>query len=281
MHKTFLVLIVALLFHCSNIFSKVDPSNFYSIKQQNILRLNALFDSILKVNNDLKRLDINKEVDTYIENLIIPAQAFTDTFKQIKKIGKLFSPDKKFCIITWNVPLIDGQNIFFGYIQLNPGKDSICRIFKLTDVSNSTSNINLKVAYKPDQWIGALYYEIIAEKINKNIVYILLGSRLNDMKTSKKIIETFSFTKEGQPYFGLPVIDNSGVMQARIQFEYAIAISMTLRYNKKLEMIVFDHLSPSSPIYKGDYKFYGPDFSYDGLKFEKSKWTYKPDVKVF
>jgi len=280
MNKTIISSAIFICISCA-LFSKDNKTKSFLQNKEVSVKVNALFDSIIKVKNDLNRLEINKGVDQYLANMLRPASSFSDTFKLIKKIGKVFSPDKKFCIITWNVPLIDGQNIFFGYIQQNPGKDSICNIFKLNDVSNSTSNIKVNNQYKPDQWIGALYYEIIAEKINKNMVYLLLGSRLNDMKTNKKIIETFSFTNEGQPYFGLPVIDNNGILQSRIQFEYAVAISMTLRYNKKLEMIVFDHLSPSSPIYKGDYKFYGPDFSYDGLKFEKSKWVYKSDVKVF
>ena len=46
---------------------------------------------------------------------------------------------------------------------------------------------------------------------------------------------------------------------------------MMLRYDDKLKMIVFDHLSPSKPSYEGKYQYYGPDFSYDGLIFEKGK----------
>jgi len=35
---------------------------------------------------------------------------------------------------------------------------------------------------------------------------------------------------------------------------------------RKMNMIIFDHLSPSKPSYTGNYQFYGPDFSYDGLE---------------
>jgi hypothetical protein len=38
-------------------------------------------------------------------------------------------------------------------------------------------------------------------------------------------------------------------------------------------MIVMDNLVPSDPNYKGVFRFYGPDFSYNGYKFEKGKWV--------
>lgn len=240
-----------------------------------------MLDSIKKVNNDSLRLTINKEVSRIIEILLTPSFSFADTLKSINKIGKVFSPDKKFSIISWNAPLIDGKNIFFGYIQLNPGKDSVCKYFKLNDISSSLTDVSVYGEFSADKWPGALYYEIVAERINNKKVYILLGSRLNNLITNKKIIETFYFDNNDLPAFGLPIIDYQSRIQKRIIFEYAIEINMTLHYNEKLKMIVFDHLSPSSLIHKGDYKFYGPDFSYDGLKFIKDRWTYVPDIKIY
>jgi len=48
---------------------------------------------------------------------------------------------------------------------------------------------------------------------------------------------------------------------------------MTLKYDEGKEMIIYDHLSPSEPKYEGQYEFYGPDFSYDGLKYENGIWN--------
>jgi len=45
-------------------------------------------------------------------------------------------------------------------------------------------------------------------------------------------------------------------------------------------MIVFDHLSPSKPSLVGVYEFYGPDFSYDGYKFEKGMLELYPDIDI-
>jgi len=53
---------------------------------------------------------------------------------------------------------------------------------------------------------------------------------------------------------------------------------MMLIYDTKFNMIVMDHLSPSSPVYNGDYQFYGPDLSFDALKFEDGLWIYESAI---
>jgi hypothetical protein len=45
-------------------------------------------------------------------------------------------------------------------------------------------------------------------------------------------------------------------------------------------MIVFDHLSPIESGIEGVYKFYGPDFSYDGYEFKAGKWRYRSNLDV-
>jgi hypothetical protein len=47
-----------------------------------------------------------------------------------------------------------------------------------------------------------------------------------------------------------------------------------------MNMIIFDHLSPSKPSYAGNYQYYGPDFSYDGLKFEQGIWELVENVDI-
>ena len=48
---------------------------------------------------------------------------------------------------------------------------------------------------------------------------------------------------------------------------------MSVKWNERMKMIVFDHLSPSQPSLAGNYEYYGPDFSYDGFRFEKDAWV--------
>ena len=47
-----------------------------------------------------------------------------------------------------------------------------------------------------------------------------------------------------------------------------------------MKMIMFDHLSPSRPSYTGNYEYYGPDFSYDGFRFEKDAWVLTEQIDM-
>ncbi|MBL7915546.1 MAG: hypothetical protein JNL49_10925, partial [Bacteroidia bacterium] len=53
-----------------------------------------------------------------------------------------------------------------------------------------------------------------------------------------------------------------------------------LRYEEKKKMFVFDHLSPASPSAKGQFRYYGPDFTYDGYRFKKGLWYYKSNLDM-
>ena len=49
-------------------------------------------------------------------------------------------------------------------------------------------------------------------------------------------------------------------------------------YDDKEEMIIFDHLSPTNSLFRGEYRFYGPDFSYDAYEVTRDGWKYKEDI---
>ena len=51
-----------------------------------------------------------------------------------------------------------------------------------------------------------------------------------------------------------------------------------MRFDK--DMIVFDHLSPSREDLEGQYQFYGPDFSYDGLRWKDCGWVLIEDLDL-
>ena len=46
---------------------------------------------------------------------------------------------------------------------------------------------------------------------------------------------------------------------------------MTLRWDEKEKLIIWDHLAPIESKYEGMPEFYGPDFTHDALKFKKGK----------
>jgi hypothetical protein len=108
----------------------------------------------------------------------------------------------------------------------------------------------------------------------------LLGWDGNNDLTRKKVIDVLRFGSSGKPAFGANIFKFDKKKRKRIFFEYSAKTNMTLTYNEKHDMIVFDHLSPSESSYKGLYQYYGPDFSYDAMYFDKGKWQLVKDVDV-
>ena len=80
--------------------------------------------------------------------------------------------------------------------------------------------------------------------------------------------------------FGLPVFSDGENEINRVVFEYSAQVSMNLTYAASKKTIIFDHLAPSNPDFRGQYNHYGPDSSLDGFKFENEKWIYLPDLDI-
>jgi hypothetical protein len=181
------------------------------------------------------------------------------------------SPDEKLKIYNWNVPYEAGYHVYHCFLQ-HKTKDSLMT-FELDDKSEKIESPEDSLLNK-NNWYGALYYNIIPKKGRfGQTYYTLLGYDLNDYLTNKKVVDVLYFDKNKQPVFGANIFKNQRNITKRLIFEYAEFATMTLQYEEEKDMIVYDHLSPSKPKYEGQREFYGPDFSYDGLKFENGIWN--------
>lgn len=202
--------------------------------------------------------------------------AFDYPFDSLKHIGRIKSEDRKIRVFTWNLPQSGGYQKYYGFIVAKNGNT---QIFDLTD--NRKAIINpIKDILSPQNWMGSLYYSIIDESYKGQTYYILLGFDFNNLFSSKKVIDVLSFGKDSEPIFGSGIFKVGDTFLNRVVFEFSARISMTLRYNKDSKTIVFDHLSPSRPDFSDNYQFYGPDFSYDGFKFDNGYWIYVRDLDM-
>jgi hypothetical protein len=193
-------------------------------------------------------------------------------------LGLIKTENNRLRFYNWNIALNDGTHKYFGFIHYYIKKEKQYKWFELFDKSEEIKNPEyLKLTNQ--NWFGSLIYKIVEKKYKGNTYYILLSSDLNDMLTKKKIIDILQFDDKGLPVFGAKIFKNLP-KNTRVIFEYNARVNMALTYDKKLEMIVFDHLSPSKQSLTGVYEFYGPDFSYDGYKFEKGIWVLYQDIDI-
>ncbi|MDM8160163.1 hypothetical protein QUH73_10095 [Labilibaculum sp. K2S] len=266
MRKLLLVLFV--LLGSSSLFSQISLLE----KEQQI---KSEFDGLVLADTDSLKLSICNKIEKLFSDLLVEEQSFDYPFSELSKMGKLTSPDQKFRIFNWNCVLSDGSYRYFGLLQIKLKKSIY--VENLTDSELAGDMFH---QYKPANWPGALYYQIIPFKTKSGSSYFLLGWDGNDFRTNKKLIEVLSFDENGQATFGIPVILWKGKILNRIVFEYAKQAGMTIQYHEKEKRIVFDHLAPSSPNYQNQFEYYGPDFSYDALEYQKGKWVLVENVDV-
>jgi len=244
-------------------------------------RLVTAFTQLYAETDDQQKIVKSEALQEYFGTLLAGTDFFQYPFDSVKWAGKITSPDKKLRIITWNVPLSDGTHRYYGFIQYKgKKKDKPVRLFTLKD-SNQDIKDPEGAVFTPENWPGALYYDIRVMKHNSQVFYVLLGFDFNDRYSNKKIIDVLFIDGNMNARFGEPVFESpEGKMKNRVIFEYSSQAVMTLRWDARLKMIVFDHLAPIEPNLEGLYKFYGPSVSYDGYKFQRGIWKYYFDVAV-
>jgi len=260
--------ILGLLFLAGSSVAQIDPDSiqFWGNRMLN--------DTV-----ELNRIEAQEKVAVLIDVFLVQPGSSEITLTTVKSISALESSDKRFRIITWNLPAADGTYRFFGRVQVYGNKKTPAKIILLTDNSDQL----LKPAsrtLKPEEWYGAIYYQIVRKSWKKEVTYTLLGWDGNTAFSNKKLIDILYFDKQDNIHFGLPVFGDGKRYRHRVFFEFAERVSMSLRYQEKVSMIVFDHLSPTSPSMQGQYEFYSPDFTYDAFRFEKGKWQFVSDYEA-
>ncbi|PKQ63046.1 hypothetical protein BZG02_09750 [Labilibaculum filiforme] len=254
-------------------------TNLNLFSQPNVVEkeqeIKAKFENLVQAKMDSLKLSICKEIEKLFTDVLTDEMSFDYSFSELSKMGKLTSTDQKFRIFNWNCVLSDGTYRYFGLLQIKQ-KDTI-QLEVLTDSAVATDMFH---QYKTEDWPGGLYYQIIPFKRKGTSSYLLLGWDGNNFQTNKKVIEVLTIDDNGNISFGAPVIFWKGKMLNRVVFEYAKQARMTIQYNEKEEQIIFDHLAPSLPKYQNQFEYYGPDFSYDALEYQKGKWVLIENIDV-
>jgi hypothetical protein len=238
--------------------------------------LRVLGKSILSRQSLEERTKANEQIIFILKKILASEEAWTYPFDSLGAIGVLVPGDKAFRIFNWEFPLRDGTYQYYGFFQF-PAQNRQCKVVELIDSRNSIKSPE-RARLKPDNWLGAHYYQLFYKVHKKKKTYFLLGLDWNNRISRKKIIEPFTIASNGEIDFGAPVFMGIGLGSQRVIFEYSADVSMSLRYNEERDLLIFDHLVPKTPELKGQFQFYAPDLSYDALRFKKGKWNLKENI---
>ncbi len=274
--KTILFLLLVATYLPS--FSKENKSDLDNL----IDTINVLSKKILYGKSDTEKLLANTKLILLLKEELNKPNSFTTSFDSLHSIFQFTAKDKSFRIFNWNVPLANGTRMYEALVQTKvkartKNKKEAYQLFQLVNKSADIIKPENTVC-EYNNWIGAQYYKVIVTNYKKKTYYTLLGMDWNDKLSHKKIIDVFFIDGKGKPKFGSNLFKAPRTFRQRYIFEYTARASMTLNYDENEKNIVFDHLSPPTENLIGNYQFYGPDGSFDFLKFEKGKWVYIDDL---
>lgn len=237
----------------------------------------SLFENMRSSQGDSQKLEINTKVLGLFREMLSVDGSFYFPFDSLQYLGKIYSQDQALRIYSWNVPMMDGTHRYFGFVQYKtPGKQKY-KVYFLDD--SEGASLSEDDIYTTTNWYGALYYEIVKIECQGELFYTVLGFAFNNYLTSYKIIDIITLSND-KLSIGAPVFPSGETKKSRMIFEFSSRVSMMMRYNSDLGMIIYDHLSPSQQDYEGQFQFYGPDSSYDGLEYRNCFWNLKEDLDL-
>ncbi|MDP9229191.1 MAG: hypothetical protein M3O67_00805, partial [Bacteroidota bacterium] len=187
-------------------------------------------------------------VKTLIRSLQI-RNSFYYPFDSVHGVAKLYAPDSSFRILSWAISFDDYYSRQRAAIQFKT-RDGSLKLIPLRDYSEFTGKPLDSVRTK-DNWIGAVYYNIIETQYNAKKYYTLLGFDDNSITTNKKWIEVMTFSERNEPIFGGAYFTfEKDSMRRAPQFRYNIEYKKEARalldYDPEMKLIIIDHLISES-----------------------------------
>lgn len=220
--------------------------------------------------------DLNKVFKDELNAVITEDWAFEYPFTKLNSIGKVFSEDREVRIISWNIQLENGEHKYHAYVLKRKGRKDGHYVTELIDNSNNLPP-ETQETLTADNWYGALYYDIKDIQKGRKTYYTLFGYDAKNKRSTLKMLDVLYFTGK-TPRLGNPLFETKEGYAKRVYFEHSAKCVMSLKYDDKRDLIIFDHLSPEAPNLAEFREYYVPDMSYDAYKFENNKWRLKEDI---
>ncbi len=213
---------------------------------------------------DAAREEASENMRTVLMAAFAEDSVFQYPFYKLNRMACVTSPDGAFRLFNWNQPHLDGTQSYYAFI-LFPEKGEYVELKDNADLDDKILDKTLT----PDEWYGALYYEIFPVKHKGETYYTIMGWDGNDNLSNKKILDVLNIDKKYRVTLGRPVYQVSDEFVDRRVFEYAEQARINLRYLKPKEAIIYDRLQPEKSGLEGAYEYYIPSTAYDGYVLNK------------
>lgn len=246
---------------------------------------------IWKQKTDSGRLQVNTIFFKKFQSALESLSSVDIDLDSINGITHVASVDGKIRLYTWNVPLNNGTNKYFGFLQV---KIDSSFIIPLQSIATDPTDLDKK-QLPPQEWYGAIYYKLIEVELNGQKIYTLLGWDGYTSNSNRKFIDILHLDKTGNIVFGMPVFKTDKGIKTRVVLEYAEKANLLLRYDyqaisvekrQKIKkenawIIVMDRMIPMDPSMEGFRKYYVPaGDTYDGYIYMNGYWSLVENIEV-
>lgn len=271
------ILFLFLLIVSQSAIAIPDSDSLFVDAEKSIVQLSArLSETRFK---DALQDSLSVQISDILGKTLETEGSFNYPFDSLKNdISIVSSADGRLRIFTWFSVGDAGNYRYFGFLQYNDKSDHKIALFKLNDCSDDMEDVENQLL-SPKRWLGMMYYGIVEKKGPSGTIYTLLGWDGCGLYTTKKVVEPLTFTDFGEPRFGKSMIKIGRRKISRLVFEYNKRASMMIQYDSDLDLIVMDHLTALGTQDTDNPMFFGPDMSYDALKFEDGIWLYQPNIQ--
>jgi hypothetical protein len=221
--------------------------------------------------------------DSFFTRILVRAlkikNSFYYPFSSVRGISQLYAPDSSFRIFTWNIQY-EMDEIYSrqkGAIQMAT-RDGFLKLFPLKDISNFTDDPD-DSARTANNWVGAVYYNMIKTQYNGRDYYTLFGLDNNSFMSTKKWMEVLTFNEKNEPVFGSNAFfnyDKDSIRQKpryRISLEYKKDARVLANFIPELDVILVDHLISESDEPENKWTLV-PDGDNEAFKWENGKWVH-------
>lgn len=268
-----MLLLLCCSFYCQTYATDVDTTFI----AESEAAMCGLIKDVLSNQNLEVRQEASKELEALLEKTLTQNGSFEHDFSDLKGVSIIQPENKALRIFTWQLYIDKDHYQYRGFIQTKEGK-----VFRLQDKSDDMRTVEFSI-HKPENWYGALYYNLKEFKSEGQTMYMLFGYDAFDFYNRRKLLDVLYFDNSGRPRFGKTVLemkDGRGKIRKvkRFVMEYSSSVNVTLNYSKEQDMIIYDHLIYGSPI-KSAGPSNVPDGSYSGVQLDKSGvWKYVDKV---
>jgi hypothetical protein len=267
-------------------------SSFLSIhaqqkKDPNFLKISKIEDGIKKFS--IAILNASEMVDRFRADSLFTrglVQALKQTnsfyypFDSLITISKIYAPDSSFRIFTWQVMKDFSSYHQKGAIQMRT-KDGSLKIIPLFD----QSDFPVDSVRDANNWIGAVYYNIVLKTYRGKNYYTLLGYDENNAKTTKKWMEVLTFDDLGKPVFGGRYFDyppdsiKPPQPAYRFCLEFKKQAGAKINYDPEIDRIIFAHLVSENGEVREKQSLI-PYGSYEGFYWVNGKWVHEKNIEM-